>query len=153
MPPRARPWQRPLVLAAAIVIASATLAVALADDEAEPTDCGEGAAPEPTVSFINDVQAVFDFNCVFCHQTGAENAGLNLEYGAAYERLVNVPSSESELPRIAPGDAARSYLLHKVRGTHQTVGGVGTPMPPGGPLPERDLAVLVAWVLECALEN
>ena len=153
MPGRFPLRRRPLGFAAAIVIASAALAFALADDAVAPVDCSEGAAPEPTVSFFDDVQTVFDFNCVFCHQAGAENARLNLEYGIAYERLVNVPSSESELPRIVPGDPERSYLLHKVRGTHRSVGGTGTLMPPGGPLPDRDLAILVAWVLECAPEN
>lgn len=148
-----KPPHRTLLVVVATVLAFAALTVALADDAETRVDCAEGAAPEPTVSFIDDVQTVFDFNCVFCHQTGAANAGLNLEYGRSYEYLVNVASSESDLPRIAPGDPARSYLLHKVRGTHLTVGGAGTGMPPGGPLPERDLDVLVAWVLQCAPEN
>ena len=149
-----RSWHPSLAFAAAAVLALAVFTVAFADDTETPVDCSEGAVPESTVSYLDDVQTVFDFNCVFCHQTGAENAGLNLEFGLSHERLVNVPSSESELPRIAPGDPASSYLIHKVRGTHLTVGGgAGTRMPPSGPLPERDLETLVAWVLQCAPDN
>jgi mono/diheme cytochrome c family protein len=133
---------------AALLLAGCTVA------QDEPTLAACEPPDEPTVSFVNDVQMVFDFNCLSCHQTGAENAGLNLGFGEAYADLVGVASTQSPLLRVQPGMPSESYLMHKLEGTQQDVGGSGGQMPLGlGPLPEADLATIRTWIDECALEN
>jgi mono/diheme cytochrome c family protein len=124
----------------------------LAQDETTVAAC---EPPEqPTVGFASDVQMVFDFNCVSCHQAGAENAELNLGFGAAHADLVGVPSTQSPLLRVQPGLPSESYLMHKLEGTHLDIGGSGDPMPLGlGPLPDADLATIRTWIEECALDN
>lgn len=131
-------------------------AVALAGGDAppEPVDCSEPASVEATVSFSSDVLPVFSFNCVICHQTGAANAGLVLEGGKAYENLVGVESTQSDLVRVEPGDLSASYLNHKLMGTHTEVGGTGGQMPLGlGALPEADLDTIATWIQQCAPNN
>jgi hypothetical protein len=91
---------------------------AIADEKAN-------AAP----SFKNDIVPTFSAQCVFCHVTGAENAGLNLSRKEAYRNLVSTRSTESDLMRVAPGDPEKSYLMHKLRGTQLSVGGSGASMP------------------------
>ena len=117
----------------------------------------ECAAPDvemATVSYQDHVQSIFDFNCVVCHQTGAANGGLNLEFGISHEQLVGVESTQSELPLVEPGSAEESYLYHKLAGTHLEVGGSGASMPLGGPpLPDDDIERIVTWIQECALDN
>ena len=124
----------------------------LAQDEPAVAAC---EPPEqPSVSFASDVQMVFDFNCVSCHQTGATNADLNLAFGESYADLVAVASTQSALLRVQPGVPDESYLFHKLQGTQQEVGGSGTQMPQGlGPLPEADVATIRTWIEECALDN
>ena len=144
-----------LALVGALVFAGAR-ADADAEADAEPpvTICDDLDAVETTVSFANDVQMVFDFNCVSCHQTGAANADLNLEFGLAYEELVEVESVQSDLLLVAPGDPHGSYLMHKLWGTQADVSGSGGIMPLGlGGLPEREIDAVATWILECALDN
>ena len=80
-------------------------------------------------SFKNDIVPILSAQCVFCHVTGAENAGLNLARKEAYRNLVSTKSTESELQRVVPGDPEKSYLMHKLRGTQLSVGGSGASMP------------------------
>jgi hypothetical protein len=109
-----------------------------------------GRADEPAkVSFKNDLQPIFNAQCVFCHVTGAENGGLNLSRSASYKNLVGVPSTESPLQRIAPGNPDQSYLFHKINGTHVSVGGSGASMPITDPprlLEESQRAMIRAWI-------
>lgn len=119
----------------------------------EKEDAGqEEVAAEASVSFSNDVQPIFDMHCVFCHQSAAAQGGLVLQQGMAYEQLVDVKSSQSELLRVAPGDREASYLLHKLRGTHLSVGGEGSAMPLGGPsLSEEQIELIGTWIEEGAV--
>jgi len=112
----------------------------------------EGPIDYPSLS---DVQAsVFTPSCAKsgCHSGGAPAAGMNLEDGAAFANLVDVPSAEQPLlRRIAPGDPADSYLIRKVEGD-PTISGVR--MPADGPpyLTQEQLDELRAWVLGGALK-
>lgn len=111
-------------------------------------------AQQATVSFDRDLQSLFNNQCVFCHMTGAESGGLNLEPGLAYEYLVNAKSSQADMRRVEPGDPEASYLLHKLQGTHVEVGGRGNQMPLGGMLwSEEQLNLLRHWILEGAPNN
>ncbi len=106
-----------------------------------------------------DVQPIFSANCAFsgCHGGATPQLGQNLSVGNAFSSVVNVPSMQvPALNRITPGDPARSYLLHKIRGTFglPSVGGTGGRMPLGGAsLPDDEINVIRAWVQTGALNN
>lgn len=119
---------------------------------------GDAACAEPRAipSFKQDIQPIFNTQCVFCHVTGAENAGLNLARHDAYRNLVSTKSTESELLRIAPGDLEKSYLMHKLRGTQLSVGGSGDSMPKVDPARLLDAAqveLIEKWILGGAPNN
>jgi hypothetical protein len=69
---------------------------------------------------------------------------MDLSLGKAYSQIVSVPSGESTRLRIAPGDAAGSYMISKIQGDATITGGR---MPFGGPyLPPDKEKLLVDWV-------
>lgn len=102
------------------------------------------------VRFNRDVQPIFDANCVACHQTGGAHGNLNLEAGYAYRAIVSRPSSEVRLLRVNPGKPEKSYLFHKLSGTHLRVGGSGARMPATGPLDRNSIDVIRRWISEGA---
>jgi hypothetical protein len=124
-------------LASLLVVAVAAAGSAFGQD-------GQAEAP---LSFEADIQPLLNQQCYACHLTGAASGELALEPGVAYQQLVEVPSSQSELLRVAPGDPEASYLVHKLRGTHLEVGGEGTRMPQGGAgVAEQLLDRVVRWI-------
>lgn len=125
------------------VFAFATLGLAL----------GAHAASEAP-SFSRDIAPLLRSQCAGCHLTGDEPGGMKLYPAAAYQTLVNTPSKESPLKRVAPGQPEQSYLLHKLRGTHLDAGGSGVQMPFGqAPLPEDKLQLIRLWIEQGAAEN
>lgn len=115
---------------------------------------GQAPAAAAGVTLARDIQPIFDSYCVYCHMTGAAQGGLSLEPGASYSNLVNAASSESPLLRVEPGAPERSYLLHKLEGTHLRVGGKGERMPlGGGPLPANEIALIRQWIAQGAPEK
>ncbi|MGQ0620776.1 MAG: hypothetical protein ACT4QA_12785 [Panacagrimonas sp.] len=119
-----------------------------------PALVGAEQAATP-VSFKTDLQPIINSQCVFCHVTGAENGGLNLGRRDAYAALM-AASTEAALPRVTPGDTAKSYLIHKLRGTQLEVGGNGNRMPmndPPRPLEPAQLDLFVRWVESGAPNN
>src|SRR6056297_547574 len=125
----------------AIVLVAVTLVVAATTATAQET---EEAAP---VQFEQDIQPFFNQQCYACHLRGAEPGGLALEPGIAYEELVGMESTQSDLLRVAPGEPEASYLVHKLRGTHLEVGGEGARMPQGGVgVTETVLDAIVRWI-------
>lgn len=114
---------------------------------------GPTSAQQP-VSFADHIQPLLNNHCVFCHMTGAEAAGLNLEPEIAYGELVGVPSEQSSLHRVEPGEPAKSYLVHKLEGTHLDVGGAGARMPLRAMrLSEDQLQLIRQWIEEGAQNN
>jgi mono/diheme cytochrome c family protein len=112
-------------------------------------------AADAAVSYKTDIQPIFNAQCVFCHVTGAENAGLNLGRRESRASLM-APSSEAPLPRVTPGDPEKSYLVHKLRGTHLSVGGSGNAMPMYDPPRPFDAALLERisrWIQNGAPDN
>ncbi len=107
------------------------------------------------VSFKTDLQPILNARCVFCHVTAAENGGLNVGRRNAYASLM-ATSTEAPMPRVTPGNPDRSYLIHKLRGTHLSVGGSGNSMPFSDPprlLDPEQLALFVRWVESGAPNN
>ena len=94
---------------------------------------------------FSSIQAlVFDPRCVQHHGDREVQAGLNLSEGVSYTNLVNVPSTQTGLDLVEPGDAENSYLIHKLEGR---VGIVGGPMPlSGDPLTAGEIAVIRDWI-------
>jgi hypothetical protein len=110
----------------------------------------------PPVSFKNDVQPLLNAQCVFCHVTGAENGGLNLGRREAHAALMAPSVGAPAMPRVTPGDPAKSYLVHKLKGTQLEVGGSGGPMPmydPPKPFPAEHLELIERWIREGAQKN
>src|SRR4051812_16369608 len=61
---------------------------------------------------LREVQPILTAKCTACHNPGGMDegvpvGGLVLLNGSAASNLVNVPSLESKLVRVAPGDLAR----------------------------------------------
>lgn len=115
--------------------------------------CGTAAAADAPVSYKTQIQPLLNAQCVFCHVTGAENGGLNLGGKAAYKGLVDAPSTESKLLRVAPGKPEESYLMHKLKGTHLSVGGSGDPMPKTDPprlLEASQIEMFRKWIAQGA---
>jgi hypothetical protein len=115
------------------------------------------ASAEEPVSFKKQVQPILNTRCVVCHVTGAESGGLNLQRASSLTNLVESPSTQAPLPRVTPGDPEKSYLVHKLRGTHAQVGGSGAAMPftDGNPipLPPADLQLIERWISEGAKDG
>ncbi len=136
--------RRPTLLALA-----ALLSMAGCSDMGEKVDGGPLEPPPDTVSFVTDIQPIFDLHCVGCHGLDG-NAGLDLRAGFSRASLVGVTASEIDMPRVDPGQPQTSWLYLKLTGA-QTV---GDPMPFGGfPLPEATLDLVEQWIVEGALDN
>lgn len=113
-----------------------------------------GSASAQAVSFKAGVLPLFQRNCVSCHMTGEEQGGLGLMPALAYGNLVRKASRQSPLARVEPGEPERSYLVHKLRGTHLDQGGSGGRMPLGlEPLNPDDMERLLAWIRAGAPNN
>lgn len=108
------------------------------------------AGIQPSLESIQN--EVFTPICSGCH-TGPAGpnlpSGLNLSnLTASRSSLVNVPSVEvPSLLRVAPGNAANSYLIQKLEGN----AAVGGQMPLGGtPLSQETIDGIRAWIDESA---
>lgn len=113
------------------------------------------AADAPATSFRGQIQPILDAHCVYCHVTGAENGGLNLGRRVARASLL-AASTEAPMPRVTPGDPARSYLVHKLRDTQLAAGGSGSRMPmndPPKPLDEGQIGLILGWIEAGAPDN
>jgi len=116
------------------------------------SDGGGGTAPPiEDVSFADDIQPIFNSSCTSSQCHGAdESAGLDLTQGSSYGELWNVTStSEPPKLRVAPGNAAGSYIVIKLEGT-QTV---GEKMPRGGSLSSAQITSIRTWIDEGAENN
>ncbi|THD03397.1 hypothetical protein B1810_09875 [Panacagrimonas perspica] len=114
----------------------------------------QGPADKP-VSFKDDIQPLLNSQCVFCHVTGAENGGLNLGRRDSHAALM-AASTEAPMARVTPGDPAKSYLIHKLKGTQLEAGGSGNAMPmydPPKPFPKEQLDLVERWIREGAQKN
>ena len=113
-----------------------------------------GGGGPPTLS--GDVQPILSNSCAFsgCHAGASPQEGMNLSAGLMHSNTVDVPSMESGLDRIEPGQPDQSYLVHKIQGTQGTVGGSGVQMPFGGPaLSQASIDIIRAWVADGAQDN
>jgi len=107
---------------------------------------GEGNDPSgPMTASFGSIQShVFTPVCTGCHAGASAPRGLRLDAANSYAMLVGVNSGGvPALKRVAPGDAANSYLIHKLEG-HQAV---GARMPLGGPyLDAQTIGLIRQWI-------
>lgn len=116
------------------------------EPEPEPTpkppakDAGAGDASTPTKDAAPsgpsaytkaEVQALVDDRCAPCHIDFA-SGGMSLATDFTTTTVDVASTQVPAMKRIAKGDHTKSYLWHKVNGTHSTVGGTGARMPKGG---------------------
>lgn len=126
------------------------------DDDSAGTDVqdDDDVSAEPTWTAV---QASLASRCGPCHTTNIRAGLTDLnDYDAAYDNLVGQPADQvPSLNRVEAGDPDSSYLLHKVRGTHEEVGGDGDPMPPGSraPLSGDQVQALEDWILDGAAKD
>ena len=107
---------------------------------------GEGLDPggPMTASFSSIQSHVFTPICTACHAGGAAPQGLRLDATNSYTLLVGVASAEvPSIRRVAPGDAANSYVIQKLEG-HAAI---GARMPLGGPyLDATTIGLIRQWI-------
>jgi uncharacterized protein (TIGR03118 family) len=114
----------------------------------------------PPATTLTQLQSsIFTPICsVSCH-TGTPSATadglpgvMNLSAGNSFAALVGVASLEQpSLQRVAPGDAANSYLIHKLEGAP---GITGSRMPLNGPfLDQATIDQVKSWINAGALNN
>jgi len=118
---------------------------------------------QPVVSFSNDVLPIFGRACAFdsCHGGSPPEGNLFLGKDATrvYANLVSVPTKIfPALMRIAPGDAAQSFLLRKLDDDACTIAGCTGACAESMPqaldlLPEADRLVIRAWVMQGATSD
>lgn len=95
-----------------------------------------------------------------CHGSQSKQGGLDLSPGAAYQNLIEVPSTESHLNRVQPGDQNRSYLWLKLAAKTDPsllpsgAEVAGAPMPNGlAALSGTELEALRLWIFSGAPQS
>ena len=141
MSPRNR---RPPLVPVLLAVVAAVAAAASCGTRKTPTEPAD--APDPGATFSRVQSQIFTPSCALsgCHAGPAPKQGMDLSAGRAYAQVVGVPSVETGRLRIAPGDAAGSYMVSKVQGDATIT---GSRMPFGGPyLPPDKEKLLADWV-------
>ena len=142
-----------------LLVGAAVFAGTAACDEALSDLTGPTPNLQPTFSSIqqemfNTTDSSGRLACVNCHTSVGRipPAGLDLT-GNAYARLVGVSSVQRPgVLRVAPGDPDNSYIVHKLEGRSDIVGGR---MPRGtGPfLTDGQMLVIRRWIAEGAAND
>ena len=114
-----------------------------------------GPTPNLTPTFSSIQRDIFEAadssgrpSCSSCHNPNGgafRQVGLDLSTAGSYDSIVGVASRQKPgLMRVAPGDAENSYLLHKLEGRTDIIGGQ---MPNRGPfLSDGQLAIIRRWI-------
>ena len=124
--------------------------------------------PGEEVSFSEDIQPIFNSNCIRCHAGAGAPLGLDLSEGVSFSNLVNQPSVEfASHMRVKPGDSRTpceaglgssegSVIVEKIAGCPDTPGvpSFGGLMPLGGPfLSDEEINLIIEWIEEGAPNN
>ncbi len=112
-------------------------------------DC-DGVCMDAIAPTSEAIQAkVFNLHCTACHSYGysLDNEGLMLESLADLSALVDKASVQMpEVKLIAAGDAANSYLVHKMRGEKLKPGKEVMPPVPWPALCEPKIKAVEDWI-------
>ena len=130
---------------AALVALLALVFVSGCSDHGDPSALNP-ADPVESVSFANEIQPIFDAQCIGCHGDQG-NAGLDLRSGLSYANLVGVAANATAGILVVAGDATSSVIYHRLTGFQ-----VGF-MPPTSQLPISDQELVAEWINDGALNN
>ena len=121
-------------------------------DATAETAGAEAPAAASGSLFQSEIAPLLASNCATCHLTGEEAGNMSLVPDKAIASLVGVAAKGAPGQiRVVPGDPDKSYLIHKLEGTHTKVGGTGAQMPFGAPpLPADKIAKIRQWIAEGA---
>jgi hypothetical protein len=97
--------------------------------------------PDTLLSYLADIQPIFNANCVSCHLNGASSGDLRLD---SYSLLM---STGFHTPVVIPNNPDSSYLIQKIEGR------AGERMPRGGMLNSADSLLLRRWIAQGGLDN
>ena len=124
------------------------------DDSGVVDDDDDAADGDATFSWVH-TNVILE-SCS-CHQDGQHSSGLAGldDAGTAYTALVGAESGGSPgMNLVEPGDSDASYLMHKLDGTHDSVGGAGSQMPLSGCCLEDDVRDTIRdWIDAGAEDN
>jgi hypothetical protein len=107
------------------------------------------------MSFADNIQPIFDNNCIACHITNGQAGftGLFLRPADSYRTLVNTPAVQSYGVRVLPFDRDNSVLYQRTAGVGFAAV-VGERMPfAGPPLPQRELDLIKTWIMMGAMDD
>jgi len=118
----------PPCLAIKLLSSQALLSLGLLFSSLSPVKAGLSGCDElsviaetPQVDFTNEIQPIFDSNCIHCHGGPKPIAFMDLEQG--YSELIGIPSFQTPFfNRIEPGNPANSYLFLKINCASQFSG-------------------------------
>jgi hypothetical protein len=119
-------------------------------------DAGDGDG-DAGLSYEADIQPIWNATCIGCHIQGGEGEFALILFGDSYGNIVGVLSGQATgMQIVEAGNAAESYLVHKLRGTHLQFPGTENtvPMPSGDnaePLPEETIMLIEQWINEGVL--
>jgi len=134
------------------VTSGASVASSSASTGSGPILCS-GADP----SFATDVQLILTTSCARnnCHRGSSPDEDLDLSEGAAWAQLVGVETEQcgGDKTRVSPGDPARSYLVHKIRGEELCEDSRRMPPPYRFPLSDDQIQVIVDWICSGAADD
>lgn len=110
------------------------------------TDGGNGNEPGDGVTLAQLQENIFGAICSACHTGANAPRGLRLDsLDNSYAYLVNQAADEvPELMRVNPGNPEQSYIIKKLEGAEDIVGGR---MPLGGPyLSDVQIDQVRTWI-------
>lgn len=116
------------------------------NEQGLPITDDNGNEPMPAVTLAELQEEIFGEICAACHTGANAPRGLRLDsVDNAYAYLVNQAADEvPELMRVNPGNPDDSYIIHKLEGAANIVGGQ---MPLGGPyLTQAQINKVRAWI-------
>lgn len=96
----------------------------------------------PPVSFVNDIQPIFDASCVSCHDEFHQY--LNLKPCCSYYELLFTGTNAPYVDTINP---EQSMIYMRLMGTASPA------MPFGNPLPQNEIDLVLRWIQEGAKNN
>ena len=125
------------------------------------TDNSNNSAAVPTtqgtVSFANEIQPIFDANCIRCHVTGgfANQSGIPLKLisGYSYNLMVNKKSAQDpSWIIVVPGAPEKSLLYLKISSPTPPIGR-RMPWDAGTVVSDDDILKVATWIKEGAQNN
>jgi len=132
-------------------------------DAVQPDTGGETVVPNCNIEpMLSDITVkYFAPSCTFggCHDSGSQEADLNLEAANIHGVLVNVAAADPKAGprgkiRVVPGDPNNSFFLQKLEGTMAR--DEGNLMPDGAdePIdPQCRIRMVRQWITDGALDN